>query len=131
MCKSKPLHGIIGMDKEILSTPSLITLRIAKFLLLVGLKFTSFQHLHNTLTLIISVLEFFPQCSKKNYYQRKGKKKEAKQYTHILEVRTSMGYKLFLPNTLRVISAEDKFRAVINLGQFLIYKFHLTKMSCS
>lgn len=74
---------------------------------------------------------FSPNAVKKNYYQRKGKKKEAKQYTHILEVRTSMGYKLFLPNTLRVIAAEDKFRAVINLGQFLIYKFHLTKMSCS
>lgn len=72
------------------------------------------------------MLEFFPQCSKKKLLPEKGKKKEAKQYTHILEVRTSMGYKLFLPNTLRVISAEDKFRAVINLGQFLIYKFHLT-----
>lgn len=102
MCKSKLLHGIIGMDKEILSTPSLITLRIAKFLLLVGLKFTSFQHLHNTLT-FNKCVGVFPQCIhsavKKKYYQRKGKKKEAKQYTHILEVRTSMGYKLFLPNT--------------------------------
>lgn len=102
MCKSKLLHGIIGMDKEILSTPSLITLRIARFLLLVGLEFTSFQHLHNTLTFNKCVGVFPPMytlCSKKEYYQRKGKKKEAKQYTHILEVRTSMGYKLFLPNT--------------------------------
>lgn len=99
MCKSKLLHGIIGMDKEILSTPSLITLRIARFLLLVGLKFTSFQHLHNTLTFNKCVGVFPPMQLKKIYYQRKGKKKEAKQYTHILEVRTSMGYKLFLPNT--------------------------------
>lgn len=99
MCKSKLLHGIIGMDKEILSTPSLITLRIARFLLLVGLEFTSFQHLHNTLTFNKCVGVFPPMQLKKNYYQRNGKKKEAKQYTHILEVRTSMGYKLFLPNT--------------------------------
>lgn len=65
-------------------------------------KFTSFQHLHNTLTFNKCVGVFPPMytlCSKKEYYQRKGKKKEAKQYAHILEVRTSMGYKLFLPNT--------------------------------
>lgn len=64
MCKSKLLHGIIGMDKEILSTPSLITLRIAKFLLLVGLKFTSFQHLHNTLTFNKCVGVFPPEKRK-------------------------------------------------------------------
>lgn len=101
MCKSKLLHGIIGMDKEILSTPSLITLRIARFLLLVGLNSLLFNiyQVHNTLTFNKCVGVFPPMQLKKNYYQRKGKKKEAKQYTHILEVRTSMGYKLFLPNT--------------------------------
>lgn len=78
MCKSKLLHGIIGMDKEILSTPSLITLRIGKFLLLVGLKFTSFQHRH-----LISVLEFFPQCSKKKLLPEKKKEKRGQTiYTY-------------------------------------------------
>lgn len=101
MCKLKLLHGIIGMDKEILSTPSLITLRIARFLLLVGLNSLLFNiyQVHNTLTFNKCVGVFPPMQLKKIYYQRKGKKKEAKQYTHILEVRTSMGYKLFLPNT--------------------------------
>lgn len=86
------------MDKEILSTPSLITLRIARFLLMVGLEFTSFQHLHNTLTFNKCVGVFPPMytlCSKKKILPEKRKE----QYTHILEVRTSMGYKLFLPNT--------------------------------
>lgn len=102
-----------------LSTPSLITLRIAKLVPVVGLEFTSFQHLHNTL--ILNMLSFSNStlCSKKNITREKDRK-EGKQYKHILKVRTSMGYKLFFPNTLRVISAEgrDKFKSVINLGHF-------------
>lgn len=86
MCKSKPLHGIIGMDKEILSTPSLITLRIARFLLLVGLKFTSFQHLHNTLTFNKCVGVFPPMytlCSKKKILPEKRKEKRGQTiYTY-------------------------------------------------
>lgn len=86
MCKSKPLHGIIGMDKEILSTPSLITLRIARFLLLVGLKFTSFQHLHNTLTFNKCVGVFPPMytlCSKKKNITREKERKKRPNNIHI------------------------------------------------
>lgn len=58
-----------------LSTPSLITLRIAKLVPVVGLEFTSFQHLHNTLILNMLSFSNCTLCSKKKYYQRKGKKR--------------------------------------------------------
>lgn len=86
MCKSKLLHGIIGMDKEILSTPSLITLRIARFLLLVGLEFTSFQHLHNTLTFNKCVGVFPPMytlCSKKKILSGEKERKKRPSNIHI------------------------------------------------
>lgn len=88
MCKSKLLHGIIGMDKEILSTPSLITLRIARFLLLVGLNSLLFNiyQVHNTLTFNKCVGVFPPMytlCSKKKNITREKERKKRPNNIHI------------------------------------------------